>query len=195
MKKTLLLTLFFAMFALPAFAKDQVTIFEIPREPASRDFYTSTGKPIKLSSLKGKFTLVVFWSKHCGPCVRELKDLNEFYLKTRDDGIDVVMISADNEWESINEQRRYLDRRGARDLDFYLDRRGDLTADVGIFSFPNSLLINSSGKEIGRVRGSAKWGKDDIIEQIYQIKAKSNDYERKKDKRLMKVDKIEVEEI
>ena len=86
MKKTLLLALFFAVLSLPAFARprgDQVTVYEIPRSLPTREFYTSAGKPIRLSSFSGQLTLVVFWSKHCAPCVRKLRDLMEFH----EDGI------------------------------------------------------------------------------------------------------------
>lgn len=57
---------------------------------------------------------------------------------------------------------------------FYVDKKGDLSADLGIFTSPNTVLINRHGKEIGRIRGSVEWDDDEVIEYIYKIKAQNN---------------------
>ena len=67
-----------------------------------------------------------------------------------------------------------LQKYGAPDLDFYVDKKGDLSADLGIFTSPNTVLINRHGKEIGRIRGSVEWDDDEVIEYIYKIKAQNN---------------------
>ena len=46
-----------------------------------------------------------------------------------------------------------------------------LAEDLGIFTSPNTVLINRKGEEIGRIRGSIDWDDDDVIEYIYKIKA------------------------
>ncbi len=79
-----------------------------------------------------------------------------------------------SEWKSLEEQQRFLRKYGAPDLDFYVDKKGDLSADLGIFTSPNTVLINRHGQEIGRIRGSAEWDDDDVIEYIYKIKAQHN---------------------
>ena len=46
----------------------------------------------------------------------------------------------------------------AGDLEAYTDVNGQLASDFGIFTSPNTVLINKDGKEIGRLRGSAEVG-------------------------------------
>lgn len=158
------------------FQSDPVNIFPEPRSLPSREMfhYSDTGEAYKLSDFKGQFVVANFWSRHCTPCLRELDNLNNFSKKVADNGIKVVIISPASEWQSLEEQQKFLQRYGASDLDFYVDKKGDLSADLGIFTSPNTVLINKSGQEIGRIRGSAEWDDDDVIEYIYKIKAQHN---------------------
>ncbi len=170
-KKTVLTFLLAFLMSFEVLAKDAVNIFEFPREMPNREIISESGKKVKISDFKGDFILLVVWSRHCTPCVRELDDLNGFVNKTKDNGIRVVMLSPDKEWESMAEQRQFLNKFKAPDLEIYNDIDGKLAEDLGIFTSPHTVLINKSGEEIGRIRGSAEWDSDDVIEYIYKIKA------------------------
>lgn len=158
------------------FRPNPVNVFDEPRALPSREMfhYAEDGKAYKLTDFEGQFVVANFWSRHCTPCIRELDNLNNFSKKVADNGIKVVIISPASEWKSLEEQQRFLRRYGAPDLDFYVDKKGDLSADLGIFTSPNTVLINRHGQEIGRIRGSAEWDDDDVIEYIYKIKAQHN---------------------
>lgn len=127
----------------------------------------------KLTDFKDSFVLAVFWSKNCRPCIRELDDLNGFYLKTKDAGIKLLLISPADEWSDASEQERFLQRFGAPDIPFYVDVRGRLAGDFGIFTSPHTVLIDHNSQEIGRIHGGADWDSDAVIEYIYRIKADS----------------------
>ncbi len=169
-----------------------VNVYSIPRAVPESEIYNRVGKPYKLSGFKGKFVLAVFWSRTCGPCIRELDDLNEFHNKTKDNGIKLVLISPAGEWGSKDEEKAFLEKRGAPDVDFYNDKRGALASDLGIFSFPHTVMVNKHGEEIGRIKGAAEWGNDEIVEYIYGIKAKADKY---KPKKIMNIDKIKTGEL
>ena len=153
---------------------DHVNIYDEPRDLPERKMFLheENGKSFGLDSFKGKFVIAIFWSRYCVPCIQELEKLSVFQQKTKDTNIKVVMISPASEWVSAAEQKRFLKQFQAGDLEYYVDRKGDLSADLGIFTSPNTVLINSKGKEIGRIRGSAEWNKDELVEYIYNIKAK-----------------------
>ena len=152
-----------------------VNIYETPRELPSRSLMRSDGTEIKLTDFDDDFVVAVFWSRHCMPCIKELNDLQEFADKTADKGIKVVLISPSQEWSNTLEQREFLDRFGAEKMDFYIDEKSNLAADLGIFTSPNAVLISKQGYEIGRLRGSAKWGDDRVVEYINRIKTEKSD--------------------
>jgi thiol-disulfide isomerase/thioredoxin len=55
----------------------------------------TSGKIVKLSSLKGKIVLIDFWASWCGPCRRANKHLKELYSKYKDKGLEILSISVD----------------------------------------------------------------------------------------------------
>ena len=91
-----------------AAAKSGLNIFAYPREAPQTPIYTADGKAIKLGDFKGKFLLVMFWSRYCAPCIRELDEINTFVNKTKDNGIEVLLVSQDDEWTMPGEQKELL---------------------------------------------------------------------------------------
>lgn len=160
------------LFSFNAEAKKGVNIFAYSRPVPETAFYNRYGQRTVLSDFKGEFVLATFWSRHCVPCIKELDDLNNFVLKTKDSGIRVLIISKDDEWVSAREQKELLEKYRAPDLDFYVDKGGKLSGDFGIFASPHTVLINKAGEEFGRISGSVDWDDEDIIEKVYQLKIK-----------------------
>lgn len=155
-----------------ASAEENVNIYAKPRRLPDYSLTHQSGKNFKLADFSGEFVVAVFWSRDCVPCIRELRSLNGFHKETQGTGVKLVLISPDDEWNSTVQQKKFLRRYGAPDVDFYVDKGGRLAAALGIFTSPHTVLVNKKGEEIGRIRGSAKWDRDDVIEYIYQLKAK-----------------------
>ncbi len=171
MFKKICLSLCVIFFAVTAHAAGGVNIFAYPREVPQTPIYNQYGQAFELKDFTGNFVIAVFWSKTCIPCLREMDDLNAFVKKTSGNGIKVILISPAEEWLSEGEQRAFLRRYGATEVDFYVDKKAKLAMDFGIFTSPHTVLINEESMEIGRIRGSVDWDDDDIIEYIYKIKA------------------------
>lgn len=147
-------------------------IYEYPRDLPQKEIVGETGKKFKLNDFAGDFVIAVFWSRRCVPCLREMKILNKFSQKTKNDGIKVILISSEKEWVGgFEEQKRFLKRFGGDDLEVYVDKNGELASAFGIFSSPVSILISRGSKEIGRIRGSIRWDKSAVVEYFYQLKA------------------------
>ncbi len=173
---------FFALYlmvilaAYPAMAsKKGVNLYDEPRELPQKTLIRQDGSRINLSKdFDESLVLAMFWSRHCMPCVRELDDIKAFDKRVKDNGVRVVLISPSQEWQTPEEQQEFLNKYGADEMDFYTDERGNMAAALGIFTSPNTVLINKSGQEIGRIRGAADWDSDAVVEYIYKLKS---DYE------------------
>ncbi|MFV0626089.1 MAG: peroxiredoxin family protein [Alphaproteobacteria bacterium] len=173
MKKSLWIVFLVMIFSFENLqAREIVNIYPKSRELPNNIIYHESGKKYKLTDFKGKFVLLVFWSKKCSVCIKELDDLNNYSNIVKDNGIKVILVSPSEEWTSFGQTKRFMERFGAKDLDVYWDVNGDLASSFGIFATPHNVLISREGREIGRIRGGADWDKDEIIEYMYKIKSK-----------------------
>jgi thiol-disulfide isomerase/thioredoxin len=142
----------------------------VPTHAVRNDY----GKEFTLKDFGGKFLVALFWSKSCAPCLKEMGALAEFQEKTKNDGIKLIIISPEREWDSVEQRQKLLNRTGGGSLESYVDVKGSLAESFGIFSNPNTVLVNAKGYEIGRIRGAADWADQDVIRYIYELKAVHN---------------------
>ncbi|MBN8575647.1 MAG: TlpA family protein disulfide reductase [Cyclobacteriaceae bacterium] len=108
-----------------------------------------------LSSLRGKYVLIDFWAKWCGPCRRENPNVVKAYHKFKDKGFEVFGVSLDRtreEWlQAIAEDG--LEWTQVSDLKYF---ESQAAHDYNISAIPFSILIDPQGKIIAKnLRGPA----------------------------------------
>ena len=86
------------------------------------------GRSFRTDELKGKVLLVNFWATWCGPCRAEMPEIEAYYRKHRDSGLDVLALSTD---ELVDEPKV---REAAKP-----------------FSFPVAMLKTSKVSGFGRI--------------------------------------------
>lgn len=127
----------------------------------AKDFTTIdiNGDKLTLSDFKGKYVLLDFWASWCVPCRAGNPHLKDLYAKYKDKGIEFIGVSDDDSkpeaWHKAVEKDGLPWRQVLRGLDMGKLMKNepnprDISEKYGISSLPTKILIDRSGKIIGR---------------------------------------------
>jgi thiol-disulfide isomerase/thioredoxin len=115
----------------------------------------ANGKPIALSSFKGKYVLVDFWASWCGPCRSESPNLVKAYEKYKSKNFEIFGVSLDQSKD------KWL--KAIKDDKYTWPQAGDMkgwenaaSQQYGILGIPFNMLLDPNGVVIARnLRGEA----------------------------------------
>lgn len=123
----------------------------------------STGKPISLSSFKGKVVLVDFWASWCGPCRAENPNVVAAYKKFNSKGFTVLGVSLDSDKDKWTAAvaKDGLTWTHVSDL---IGWKNAAAKQYGVMSIPANFLLDKDGKIIGSsLRG------EDLMKKLEEV--------------------------
>lgn len=129
----------------------------IPVGSEAPDFSQPTpeGKPLSLSSLRGKVVLIDFWASWCKPCRMENPNVKRVYDQYKGKGFEIIGVSLDRDkgaWTGAIEQDG-LPWKHVSDLGFWNNAAAQ---QYGVSSIPYTVLVDREGKVLGKnLRGPA----------------------------------------
>jgi peroxiredoxin len=114
----------------------------------------TTGKPVTLSSFKGKYVLVDFWASWCHPCRMENPNVVATYARFKNKNFTVLGVSLDRAREpwikAISDDN--LTWAQVSDLKFWSN---EVALKYRVQTIPQNFLIDPNGKIVGKnLRGS-----------------------------------------
>jgi len=102
------------------------------------------GKPVSLSSLKGKYVLIDFWASWCGPCRAENPNNVALYKEYNKKGFEIFGVSLDKKkenWEKAIKDDN-LTWTHVSDLKYWDSEPAKL---YGVRAIPHTVLIDKNG--------------------------------------------------
>ena len=113
-------------------------IGELAPQFALRD---TDGEVRELSDYRGQVVWINFWATWCGPCRRELPDIQRVAAEFGDDDLVVLAV---NEEESAGQALAFWEEVGL-DLPLLLDSDGAVGRQYRLFGLPNNFFIDRAG--------------------------------------------------
>ena len=161
MKPVLLAVSLWLAALMPGLAGPQgITTHETPQDIPEVRFVTEDGTRKTLDAFHGKVILLNIWATWCPPCVKEIPTLDALQVDLGSAKFEVVTLSIDT--GGVPVVRRFFDKFGLKHLTISVDPTQLSFTNLRIAGLPATLLINSDGKEIGRLIGPAAWNAPDM---------------------------------
>ncbi|HKC69560.1 MAG TPA: TlpA disulfide reductase family protein [Bacteroidia bacterium] len=113
------------------------------------------GKPVNISSFKGKKTILTFFATWCGDCLREMKQLDESMQNNLKD-VQVIAISD----EPMDKITHFAQRKKYNYTFLQLPKP---FAGIDIYAIPVTYLINVNGEVVYSKVGAINWKDPAVI--------------------------------
>jgi len=139
-------------------------IGEVPPALLGKD---RKGDLVDLSQYRGKVVVVVsFWASWCGPCLKELPQLDLLQTHAGDKLLKVIAVNV----EDSNDDYRMMMRQ-MKDFTITMtrDRDGKIAAGYDIRHYPNLWIIGLDGKVAANHRGYGEDSLERIIDDINRV--------------------------
>ena len=107
------------------------------------------GKPLSLSSLRGKYVILDFWGSWCGWCIKGFPKMKEYYAKYEGKfeilGIDCN--DTEEKWKAA------VKKHEVPWLHVYCPEDATVESDYGITAYPTKIIIGPDGKIVKSIVG------------------------------------------
>jgi peroxiredoxin len=123
------------------------------------------GRAITGEQFGGKLLVLNFWATWCPPCVQETPSLSRFAAQMAPSGVVVLAISVDKDEKAYKD---FLARMKPAFLTAR-DPEAKINADFGTFKYPETYVINSSGKVVRKFISDQPWDSENMLNDIKSL--------------------------
>jgi peroxiredoxin len=111
------------------------------------------GADVNISDFRGKIVFLNFWATWCPTCVVEMPSMEKLHRKLKDIDFALVTVSIQ---DSATEVKRFF-KQNKLTFTALLDSSGKTVPGFGIRAIPTTLILDKTGRIIGRVMGPREW--------------------------------------
>ena len=124
-----------------------------------------SGKTVTVHDFGGKLLLLNFWATWCPPCVEEIPGLNQLSKQLGPKGLVILGVSVDKD-ETI--YRNFLTRSPLA-YQTARDPEEKINLSYGTIQYPESYLIDRTGKVVEKFISSQPWASPQMLEHINSL--------------------------
>jgi thiol-disulfide isomerase/thioredoxin len=153
-----------------ALSQGHMAAFVFKKEPETLPevrFQDANGAEKSLADWRGKVVLVNLWATWCAPCRKEMPALDRLQKELGSPKFEVVAISVDR--TGLAGARKFLDETKVENLALYADPTTRLSSLLKAVGLPITVLLDTEGREIGRLVGPAEWDSEDAKRLIRAV--------------------------
>ena len=123
------------------------------------------GADVNISDFRGKIVFLNFWATWCPTCVVEMPSMEKLHRKLKDKDFALVSISLQ---DPASEVKRFFKQNGLT-FTALLDSTGKTVPGFGIRAIPTTLILDKTGRIIGRVMGTREWDSRESVAMFEQL--------------------------
>ena len=132
-----------------------------PQPIAPLVFADGDGRTVRLSDFRGKLVVLNLWATWCGPCRKEMPTLDRLQAQLGGRDFEVVALSVD--FTGAQTVRNFYRDFGIKHLRLFIDPSSHVLDQLKVPGLPATLLVDRSGRELGRLVGAAEWDSPEML--------------------------------
>jgi thiol-disulfide isomerase/thioredoxin len=121
---------------------------------------TDSGRTVSVPSFGGKILILNFWASWCPPCIDETPSMSRFAEEYAGKGVVVLGVSVDKDEKAY---RAFLQKFKPA---FLTARELKTHEDYGTFMYPETYIIDTSGKVLRKYAEEVDWLSPDTTKYI-----------------------------
>lgn len=126
---------------------------------------SSTGKPVKLSALRGQVVAINFWATWCAPCLQEMPLLDGLYKQHRGEGFTLLGVNVEPDPKKAD---GWLKQRPVSFPVLY-DVNSDVSTLYQVIGMPSTVFIDKKGNIRYVHRGYRPGDEDKYLHNIREL--------------------------
>jgi peroxiredoxin len=125
-----------------------------------------SGRPVQLSSLKGKVVLVNFWATWCPPCREEIPSMLKMNQAMQGKPFQWLAISVDEGGKKAVEE--FFKKAGAT-MPALLDTDGAVSRRYGTTGVPETFVVDTKGVIMKKIVGAMDWSSPQVLAALENL--------------------------
>ncbi|MEZ6105949.1 MAG: TlpA disulfide reductase family protein [Pirellulaceae bacterium] len=106
---------------------------------------TQNGLPFDMEAYRGKVVVVDFWATWCGPCRRELPNVEKTYAELHERGLELIGVSLDQDQQALTD---FLETHPLPWVTLSGDGARNSASGAGVRAIPTMMLLDREGKVV-----------------------------------------------